>query len=406
MKIRTMKQKNRDSIHILQVIYTINVGGIEKWLVDVLRHIDRDRFCIDFLVHCLYPCSSTEEIRALDSRIILCPHPRKYVSQPWLYERAFKQILHDYGSYDIIHSHTAHFNGYILRLAHQVGIPIRIAHSHHDTTWSDAQEKLHRRLYISWTKSLIHKHATLGLGVSRKAANYMFSSAWEEDSRWQLHYCGIDLTPFQKLVNSAVVRAELGIPADAFVVGHVGRAVKQKNLPFVIEIAAELIKLQPKMYLLLVGDGEMRLEIEQKVAKLGLSGRVIFTGFRTDIPRLMMGAMDVFLFPSLYEGLGLVLIEAQAAKLPCIISDVVPEEADVVKPLVKRISLLAPASEWAKSIIDVKNSTSSILQTEALASVEKSDFNIQIGVKKLSDIYELNFHDSKFKKLASALNLC
>lgn len=393
--IRTMNKINRDSIRILQVIYTMNVGGIEKWLVDVLRHIDRDRFSIDFLVHCLYPCSSVEQIRTLGNRIILCPHPRKYLWQPWLYERALKQIFYDYGSYDIIHAHTAHFNGYVLCLAKQAGIPIRIAHSHHDTAWSDAQEKLHRRLYISWTKSLIYKHATLGLGVSRKATNYMFGSTWEKDSRWQLHYCGIDLTPFQQQVDSAIVRAELGIPADAFVVGHVGRAVKQKNLPFIIEIAAKLVNLQPNMYLLLVGDGEMRSEIEQKVAKLGLSDRVIFTGFRNDIPRLMMGAMDVFLFPSLYEGLGLVLIEAQAARLPCIISDVVPEEVDVVKPLVKRISLSASASEWSKSIIDAKKSILSFVQKEALSSIENSNFNIKIGATKLSNIYECNFHKSQ-----------
>ncbi|OUL27224.1 glycosyltransferase family 1 protein [Nostoc sp. 106C] len=387
-----MKASNGRPIQIVHVLYVLRGGGgIQKWLVDILQHIDRDRFRMDFLVHVLDACPEAEKICALGSRIILCPHPKKYVWQPWLYDRTFKGILQKYGPYDIIHSHTAHFNGYILRLAKQIGLPVRIAHSHNDTTSSDAREGLFRRSYIAWTKSLIPKYATIGLGASRKATAYMFGSAWEDNPRYQTLYCGLDLNSFRNPVEPTEVRTELGIPADAFVIGHVGRLVEQKNHLFMLEIAAEVAKLQPKMHMLLVGDGELRPNIKQKVAQLDLSDRVIFAGVRYDVHRLMLGAMDVFLFPSLYEGLGLVLIEAQAAGLPCILSDVVPEEADIVKPLIQRISLSKSASNWAKAIVDARNSSSAITQSEALAAVENSHFNIKMGVKNLIDIYESNF---------------
>jgi glycosyltransferase involved in cell wall biosynthesis len=179
----------------------------------------------------------------------------------------------------------------------------------------------------------------------------------------------------------------LGIPPDAFVIGHVGRFDEQKNHLFLVEIAAEVAKREPKMRLLLVGDGLLRPKIEQKIAQLGLTDRTIFAGSRHDVPRLMLSAMDVFLFPSLYEGLGLVLIEAQAAGLPCIFSDVVPEEADLVKPLIRRFSLSEPASVWADAILAERRAGAAITQEHSLAVVEKLPFNIEIGLKDLVRTY-------------------
>ena len=138
---------------------------------------------------------------------------------------------------------------------------------------------------------------------------------------------------------------------------------------------------------MLVGDGPLRLAIEQKVAQVGLADRVVLAGLRLDVPRLMLGAMDVFLFPSLFEGLGLVLIEAQAAGLYCVFSDVVPGEASLVKPLVRRLSLLQPPSVWAEEILAARNAEPGITQPEALAFVEQSPFNIRTAVKKLEKFY-------------------
>jgi glycosyltransferase involved in cell wall biosynthesis len=383
-----INQSDRNSIRILHVVGGMNRGGVETWLMHILRHIDRDQFEMDFLVHTEKPCSYDDEVRSLGSQIIPCLDP----SKPLLYVRNFKRILREYGPYDIVHSHVHHFSGYVLLLAKQAGISVRIAHSHNDNSSAEAKAGFYRRLYLTLTEWWIARYATLGFGCSRKAVADLFSPSWESDPRWQLLYYGIDLNPLRDRIDPVALRSELGIPSEAFVIGHVGRLVKQKNHLFLLEIAAEVAKHEPKMRLLLVGEGSLRANIDQKVLQLGLSEIVIFAGVRPDVPHIMRGVMDVFLFPSLHEGLGLVLIEAQAAGLPCIFSNVVPEEADAIKPLVQRISLSQPVSEWVQVVLRQREMRSTITPSDALALVETSPFNIETSVKQLESIYQAQFN--------------
>ena len=386
-QIANQKIDKTRPIKILQIVGGMHRGGIETRLMHVLRNIDRNLFQMDFMVHSLESCEYDDEIRSLGSRIITSPYPTPHLNRNLRnYPRFFKRILQEYGPYDIVHSHAGVLNGNILRIAKQAGVSIRIAHSHNDE--SHLKQPWRRQLYWAVLKFWIFRYATVGLACSRDAAADLFGSDWESDRRWQVLYCGLDLRPFQEKVDSAEVRAELGIPRDAFVIGHVGRLVPQKNHRFLIEIAAEIAKREPTMHLLLVGNGSMRHDLEDKVAKLGLSDKVIFAGVRSDVYRLMLGAMDAFVFPSLKEGLGLALIEAQAAELPCIFSDIVPEEADVVKPLINRLSLSQPASMWAGVVLAQKKANLPIKQPEALSILQKdSPFNIEISAKNLTNIY-------------------
>ncbi|MDJ0795917.1 MAG: glycosyltransferase family 1 protein [Calothrix sp. MO_167.B12] len=370
-------------IRILHVVGGMVRAGIETWLMHILRHMDRDRFQMDFLVNTSEPCAYDDEIRALGSRIIPCPLQHWL---PWVYAANFKQILRDYGPYDIVHSHVHHFSGYVLRLAKQAGVPLCIAHSHNDNFFREVNAGLYRRLYLKLTESWIDRHATLGLGCSHKAAIDLFGAEWETDPRRQILYYGIDLTSFQDVVDPVAVRAEFDIPADAFVIGHVGRFHPQKNHQFLIEIFAEIAKREPKAQLLLLGEGYLQPEISQQVSQMGLSDKVIFAGSRSDVPRIMLGAMDVFLLPSRHEGLPLVLLEAQAAGLPCIFSDVITREADLIKPLVQRMSLSQSADAWA-GVVLATNNVSRNTQIESLNLVEHSCFNIQASAKNLENIY-------------------
>jgi glycosyltransferase involved in cell wall biosynthesis len=179
----------------------------------------------------------------------------------------------------------------------------------------------------------------------------------------------------------------LCIPTNSFVVGHVGRIEEPKNHLFLVEIAAEIAKREPAMRLLLVGDGSLRLNVQRKAAQLGLTDRVIFAGSRSDVPRLILGAMDVFVFPSLYEGLPLALLEAQAVNLPCIFSDFITNEVEVVKPLIQRMSLSQSASVWAEAVLTARDTMNAIAHSDALALVANSPFNIKNSVKALEDIY-------------------
>lgn len=379
-----MQQVSKKTIRVLHVIGGMNRGGAETWLMHILRNIDRDRFQIDFLVHTTQPCAYDDELRTLGSKVIPCLHP----SHPLRYAYNFRRIFRKYGPYDIVHSHVHHYSGYILYLAKQAGAPIRIAHSHSDTSRLQASAGWLRRGYLKLMRQLLEHYATHGLAASCKAAAALFGANWQSDARWRLLYCGIDLLPFHTVPDPVTVRTELHIPTDALVLGHVGRFVEPKNHVFLIDIMAEVVRHNPEAHLLLVGDGPLRPAIEAKVVHTGLSKQVTFAGLRADVPRLMMGAMDMFVLPSLYEGLGLVLIEAQAAGLPCVFSDVVPEEADVVKPLVQRVSLLRSPDEWSATILTILKAASAISQTStALAQIDRSCFNIYTSVRNLEDLY-------------------
>lgn len=379
-----MLNNHKKPLRILHIVGAMNRGGAETWLMHVLRHIDREQYQMDFLVHTPQPCAYDAEIRALGSQIIPCLH----YSKPWIYAQNFKKVLRDYGPYDVIHSHVHHFSGYSLFLAWQAGVKTRIAHSHSDTSSLQRNASPLRQLYFLIMKQLLNRFTTLGLAASRHAAVALFGTNWENDPRWRILHCGIDLAPFHQAVGSQALRFELGIPADAFVLGHVGRFTREKNHTFLLDIAAEISKSEPKTYLLLVGDGPLRSDIVQKAQQIGLANRVVFTGLRSDVPQLMQGAMDAFVFPSLYEGLGLGLIEAQAAGLPSIVSDVVPDEATVCKDLVQQMSLNKPASAWGEALLVKRNTSRSIAQTESFTMVEQSSFNILQSVSLLKEVYD------------------
>jgi len=371
-------------VRILHALYGMNRGGAETWLMHVLRHIDRDRFRMDFLVHTTQPGGYDDEIRALGSKVIPCPHR----PAPWAYAARFKRILRQHGPYDIVHAHSAHFSGYMLRLAHQAGVPVRMAHSHNDTAIPDRNARTRSRLCLRVMNWWIRRHATVGLAASGKAAAALFGPDWQADPRWRILHYGIDPAPFGEAVSSVEVRAELGIPANAFVIGHVGRFDEQKNHAFLVDIFAEVARQEPQARLLLVGGGALRPSIEEKAERLRMADRVVFAGVREDVPRLMRGAMDVFVFPSLYEGLPIAGIEAQAAGLPFVLSDVITEEMDVVTPLLRRVSLSQPARAWAEAVRAARLGGPQISHAEALLAVESSSLNISTSVANLEALYD------------------
>jgi glycosyltransferase involved in cell wall biosynthesis len=208
-------------------------------------------------------------------------------------------------------------------------------------------------------KRLIWNCATVGIAVSRRAADALFPPDWRDHEKWRVMLLGIDSEPFEKTVDGNTLRRELGIRPDVNVVGHVGRFEEQKNHTFLLRIAAEYLKRDGNAVFLLVGDGPLKQRIEAEATELGIAGQICFAGIRKDVPALMRGVMDVFLFPSLFEGLPLVLLEAQAAGLVCLLSDNIAEETDVVPLLLHRESLASSAASWAirlRSLMELRAS--------------------------------------------------
>jgi glycosyltransferase involved in cell wall biosynthesis len=342
--------------------------------------MDRQELAMDFLVHQAELGVYEDEAHARGARILRCLHPNRM----WQYGKQFKRLLREHGPYDVVHSHVHFYSGYTLRLAERCGVPMRIAHSHNDTSHFDNQAGLLRRGYLKLMSRWIDRHATHGLAASGKAAVSLFGPAWHDDPRYQILFCGVDLQAFAQPIDANQVRHEFGWSDQHFVVGHVGRFDEQKNHPFLIRIFAEIAKQRPEARLLLVGIGDRQAEIKALVSQLGLTELVAFAGTRPDVPRLMRGAMDVFALPSWFEGLPLVLVEAQAAGLPCYVSDVIAPETTLVPKLMNQLSLQAPPVEWAAAVLAPREA---FARAQALELVEQSPLNIVNSAHALRELY-------------------
>ncbi len=380
--------ETREPIRVLHVVGRMDCAGLETWIVRVLQRLDLRRFQVDILVHALEPGAYDAEVSALGCRIFPCP----YVSRPWIYAAEFKRILREQGPYDIVHSHVHFFSGYVLKLAQSAQVPYRIAHSHNDHGEVESQKSWLRQRYRQLMKYWVRQAATHGLATSTRAAVDLFGSAWVTNPKIQVIYCGLDLTPLEANVSPGAIRQAWNIPADAWVIGHVGRFEPQKNHRFLVEVAAIVMHQRPNTYLMLVGDGSLRSETERQAKALGIGDRVIFTGVQSDLPSLLLGAFDLFLFPSWHEGLGVALLEAQVAGLPCVISTAVPPEADLIPTLVKRLSLEQSSADWANALIAHAQGTPRQSVETTLALVRQSPFNMENSVPLLADLYARAAH--------------
>ena len=346
-------------------------------------NIDRSRYQMDFAVFSGRPGTYDDEIQCLGSRIFRCSP----LARPWYHGREFRSIFKKFGPYQVVHSHGIIFSGVVLSAARRWGIPIRIVHSHNDIGKSLPGGGA-KRVYAKWSIQKSLANATHGLACSQLAASSFLGKDWEADPRWRVFYCGENFSPFASAIESRSLRRSLGLPENAMVIGHVGSfRNQQKNQRFLIDVALELAKNSQDVYWLLVGDGVQRHEIECHVDQSGLSDRVFFIGERSDVPQLMLGVMNLFCFPSLYEGLGLALVEAQAAGLPCVCSDVIPKEADIVPNLITRVPLTASPSVWAKAIMTARDSIGLIPREQALALAVKSPFNLENSIATLEALY-------------------
>jgi glycosyltransferase involved in cell wall biosynthesis len=273
-----------------------------------------------------------------------------------------------------------------MRFAKECGVRVRIAHSHNDTRQIESRAGMARQFYAFVASRLIQKYASAGLGCSEDAMVALLGERWRADPRWSVLHYGIDLRPFQTPSDRRLLRASLEIGEKDYVIGHVGRFKPQNNHVFLVQIAKELVRLQPRVRFLLVGDGYLRAQIEQALAREQLAKSFIPLGVRPDVPQLMQSVMDAFLFPSIYEGLGLVLLEAQAAGLPCVISDTVPREAVVVRGLITMVGLKETAAHWA-GVLDSTMKNTNGLGTAAVDLMSSSHFTIAKSSATLSELY-------------------
>ena len=330
-------------IRILQVVNKMDRAGIETMLMNYYRNIDRNQVQFDFLTHRPDSGDYDSEIKSLGGRIYRAPrlYPQNYIR----YFSYMKRFFSEHPEYKIVHSHIDAMSAFPLAAAKKASVPIRIAHSHSTSIDKDF------KLPIKWmAKSRIPALAPDFFACSKEAACFLYGEKIYNSQRFTIMKNAISVRNFS--FNADVrqkIRTSLKIE-DCFTVGHVGRFTYPKNQNYLIEIFDCLCKLHPNSILLLIGDGEDKEKIHQKVLQLGLESKVRFLGLRSDVPNLMQ-AMDAFVLPSYYEGLPVVGVEAQAADLPCFFSDAISRDAQILDNC-QFLSLNSPPEEWAKKILD------------------------------------------------------
>ncbi|UVI27906.1 glycosyltransferase family 1 protein [Paenibacillus spongiae] len=369
-------------IKVLHVVGKMHPGGIETLLMNVYRHTDREKYEFHFAVQTDEKAFYDDEIESLGGKILHQPHPQRGLSR---FRKELEANIRKNGPYAAIHSHIFGFSGYVLKIASGLGIPVRISHSH--TVHRDAKQPLLRRIYRAYMQRLILRNATHLLGCSRHACESLFGKDCWEDRRVMIFPNAIALGPYESLpADRASLRAKLGIhDPDIPVFAHIGRFQEMKNHSFLIDRFAEFAATCPQAKLLLIGDGPDRARIEEQVHRLGLSQQVEFLGQRKDIPELL-GAADGFVLPSLIEGLGIVVIEAQAAGVPCLVSEAVPEEADLELGLVRKLRLDDPPNRWVEAL-GMLAETPQPEWARRRSALEKSGFNMVSSVRRLELLY-------------------
>lgn len=367
----------------IKVLYFIDrflLGGIQALVYDIIRFKDDTKIDIEILQlddGVVYPMEQTFREMGVTIHQLKGVWMRTPLDFPKYFKAvdSFFAVHHDY---DAIHIHTGSKNYYLLKCAKKYNIPIRVAHSHNMGFQSKNPLTI---LMGNLMKPLLKKYATHLCGCSVEACEWLFGKGCVEKNEAHVFLNGIDTTLFAYNEKDRTdIRDEFSLQ-DKFVLSNVGRFEAQKNHDFLIDIFAEVSKRCSNAILLLVGIGSLEKQIKQKVDALGIKDKVVFAGFRSDRYRFL-SASDLFVLTSKYEGLGIVLIEAQAAGLPLFVSKGLPKDLEVL-PDIKYISLNDSVEVWADAILARKDEPRQDMQLQ----VSEAGFDIRTMIENLYNMY-------------------
>ena len=329
-------------VRVLQVFGSLNMGGAECRMMDVYRNIDKSDVQFDFVTLTCDKQYFEDEIIQLEGNIIRIRSPReigilKHISQ-------LRKCMRD-GKYTAVHAHTSYHCGMVMLAAFLEHIPVRIAHARTNGSKSQSKSQL---ISLLLGRVLINLFATKKLAISKSAGRYVFGNNAFEVLPNAIDTYKYQIEDIQEINN---LKNELLIKDSDFVIGQIGRFDPMKNHSFTLKWFHEFIKSVPNSKLILIGDGPLKKEMMELSDSLGVSDRVIFTGIRDDVYKILH-IMNVLFFPSQFEGLGGVAIEAQAAGVPVVESDAIPDETDLCLGLVKRVSLNDSFSKWTEAVLN------------------------------------------------------
>ena len=363
---------------ILIVIQLIRRGGVELVAINFARNLDKSKFDITFLL--VNPEENQDEIllnelksegfNFIEMPIDVSGYFGKY--------RFMNEIMRE-ENFHIVHSHVIFFSGLVLKCAKKNGVKVRVAHSH-IMKWN-RNENIKYKLYKYVMQKLINKYANHKLACCLAAGEFLFGKK-EYDKNGSFIANGIDTKKFEYSQSSRnLIRNEFNFSEDTLLIGHVGTVYKIKNQVFLVEILNEILKSNRDAKLLLVGEEVDVQPVIDKAQKLDILDKVIFAGQRNDIENFYQ-AFDMLIFPSLHEALPVSLVEAQASKLPCLISDTVTTEVKYNEN-VDFISLSKTPAEWTAKAFELLNFDREQISTDRLVN----SYDINIVAQDLEKIY-------------------
>ena len=358
-------------IRVLQMIGSLNVGGSQTMIMNIYRNIDRERMQFDFILDHPDETYFAEDVKALGARIYNMPVFRG--TNAGEIRRDWDNFLRAHPDYKVLHSHVRSYASLYLPVAKKHGLKT-IIHSHNTSTGTGLTATVKNVL-----QRPLRDQADILMACSTEAGRWLYGEKACQSDRFIFLPNAVDTRRFAPDEGKRLrAREELGL-TGRFVIGHVGRFNEAKNHTFLLDIFKTVHDRRPDAALLLVGEGALQMEMAEKAVALGIADDVIMTGNRNDVPELL-NAMDVFCFPSLWEGLPVTLIEAQAAGLPCLISDTISTDVDV-SPLVKR---LAPenAEIWADALLDP-----ALAKRDVSDYIRRAGFDVQASAQMMFELY-------------------
>lgn len=362
-----------EKIRVLYIVPSLRLcNGVASYAMNYFNNIDKSKIQIDFITGVNEESIYYDEIKRAGSEIFYIP--KIGLKNSFKTIKKIKKFLKENANrYDIIHCHVLNMGAFYLYYAKKYGIKIRILHSHVTKTADSKSHELRNKILLP----IAIKNANFFCACSNDAGKQIL-----KNRKFKIIHNAIDGERFKfNQISRDEIRNKYGIKKDTLVIGNIGRLCNQKNQKFLIDIYNVINQKVKNSRLMIVGNGPLEKDLKDIVDKQSLKDNVIFVETMPNVEKIYQ-ALDVFVLPSLYEGLGIVLLEAQISGLPCVVSDVVPKEAKI-SDLYKEVSLKDSLEQWANEIINSRQDK----RENNINGLIKNNYEIEIEAKKLTQYY-------------------
>lgn len=370
-----MTEVTNTPIRVLMLFTILNRGGAESMVMNYYRPIDRSKVQFDFVVHREEKGAFEDEILSLGGKIYRMMPLRPHLIP--VYKKQISAFFDSHPEYHIIHGQCSESGYFFYKEAYKRGIPVIVAHAHNSHVKFDL-----KLIFRTWMKHQMRPYLTHYFACGKEAAEWLFGKELATKAIIQTNAIDTYQFVFRQEIRFAK-RIELGISNGTKVICHVGRFDPVKNHRFILDIFEAFLRNHQDAMLILIGDGMLQKQMEEKTKKMGIERNVMFLGTRGDVHELLQAA-DVFLFPSIFEGLPVSLIEAQCTGLPCLISQNIPREV-MVTDIVEQLSLNNDANSWANKLWEMLNKPNR--RSEYAQNVANSGYDIHKNAEWLQNFY-------------------